>query len=228
MADEPLYSERLVEGLAARVALQVLARDIPGGRAISQPTDCPVSIASHGRLAFAWTAFTTIRRSSADAVLVQGHGVAALAANLAARTRRVPCWMLICSPAAEYYEARRASGEPFVPAELAFDGPDVVERGLDLDDEHRAGASVEREQIDPAPPASIDDGDLPGDIEPSGDEPPMGVPRASSVQEVPLRGAADEDGAVPEELESGVERVTHAGTHGLGRRARSLNPSNVL
>ena len=109
---------RLVEGLATRVALQVLARDIPGGRAISQPTDCPVSIASSGRLAFAWTAFTTIRRSSADAVLVQGQGIAALAANLAARTRRVPCWMLICSPAAEYYEARRTARQSFSRATL--------------------------------------------------------------------------------------------------------------
>ena len=109
---------RLVEGLAARVTLQVLARDIPGGRAVSQPTDCPVSIASSGRLAFAWAAFTTIRRSSADAVLVQGHGIAALAANLAARTKRVPCWMLICSPAAEYYEARRIAGQSFSSATL--------------------------------------------------------------------------------------------------------------
>ena len=109
---------RLVEGLATRVTLRVLARDIPGGRAISQPTDCPISIASSGRLAFAWTAFTTVRRSSADAVLVQGHGIAALAANLAARTRRVPCWMLICSPAAEYYEARRTAGQSFSRATL--------------------------------------------------------------------------------------------------------------
>jgi hypothetical protein len=109
---------RLVEGLATRVALQVLARDIPGGRAISQPTACPVSIASSGRLAFAWRAFTTILRSSPDAVLVQGQGVAALAANVAAGMKRVPCWMLICSPAAEYYEARRSAGQSFSRATL--------------------------------------------------------------------------------------------------------------
>ena len=109
---------RLVEGLAARVALDVLARGIPGGRAISQPTACPVSIVSSRRLAFAVKAITTILRSPIDTVLVQGHGLAALAANVAARMKRVPCWMLICSPAAEYYEARRTAGPSFSRATL--------------------------------------------------------------------------------------------------------------
>jgi glycosyltransferase involved in cell wall biosynthesis/SAM-dependent methyltransferase len=109
---------RLVEGLGTRVALQVLARGIPGGRPISQPTAFPVSIASSGRLTFAWRAFTTILRSSTDAALVQGHGIAALAVNVAARIKRVPCWMLICSPAAEYYEARRTAGQSFSQATL--------------------------------------------------------------------------------------------------------------
>src|SRR4029453_18124877 len=107
---------RLVEGLAERGALQVLARDIPGGRPVSQPTAHPISIASSGRLTFACQAFATILRSSIDVVLVQGHGVAALAANVAARIRGIPCWMLICSPAAEYYEARRGGGSRFSPA----------------------------------------------------------------------------------------------------------------
>jgi glycosyltransferase involved in cell wall biosynthesis len=109
---------RLVEGLAHRVALQVLARDIPGGRAISQPTTHPVSIMAGGRLTFACKAFATVLRSSTDAVLVQGHGVAALAVNVAARMKRVPCWMLICSPAAEYYEARHTGGYRFSGAVL--------------------------------------------------------------------------------------------------------------
>ena len=51
-------------------------------------------------------------------MLVQGHGLAALAANVAARMKRVPCWMLICSPAAEYYEARRTAGQSFSRATL--------------------------------------------------------------------------------------------------------------
>jgi glycosyltransferase involved in cell wall biosynthesis/SAM-dependent methyltransferase len=110
---------RLVEGLAEQVALQVLARAIPGGRPVSQPTARPISIASSGRLTFACKAFATVFRSPIDVVLVQGHGVTALAVNVAARLRRIPCWMLICSPAAEYYEARRNSGYRFSAAALA-------------------------------------------------------------------------------------------------------------
>jgi glycosyltransferase involved in cell wall biosynthesis len=111
---------RLVEGLAERLALDVLTRDIPGGRAISQPTAHPITIAPSGRLAFALRAFATIIRSPSDAVLVQGHGIAALAANAAARMKRMPCWMLICSPTAEYYEARRTGGYRFSGATLAL------------------------------------------------------------------------------------------------------------
>jgi glycosyltransferase involved in cell wall biosynthesis len=111
---------RLVEGLAARVALRVLAREIPGGRAISQATAHPITIAPSGRLTFALRAFASILRSPPDAVVVQGHGVAALAVNVAARFKRIPCWMLICSPAAEYYEARRTGGYRFSLATLAL------------------------------------------------------------------------------------------------------------
>ncbi|HEU4927308.1 MAG TPA: glycosyltransferase family 4 protein [Vicinamibacterales bacterium] len=111
---------RLVEGLAERVALRVLARDIPGGRAISQPTAHPITIAPSGRLAFALRAFAAILRSTPDAVLVQGHGIAALAANVAARIKRIPCWMLICSPAAEYYETRHTGGYRFSNTTLAL------------------------------------------------------------------------------------------------------------
>ena len=110
---------RLVEGLATRVRLTVLARGIPGGRAISQSTDHEVTVAAPGRVAFAWRVFRTILRSPPDVVLVQGYGVAALAANLAARLRRVRCWMLVCSPTAEYYETRRQGGYPFSPVALA-------------------------------------------------------------------------------------------------------------
>jgi glycosyltransferase involved in cell wall biosynthesis len=109
---------RLVEGLATRVRLTVLARGIPGGRAISQPTDHEATVAAPGRVAFAWRVFRTVLQAPLDVVLVQGHGVAALAANLAARIRRVRCWMIVCSPAAEYYETRRQGGYPFSPLTL--------------------------------------------------------------------------------------------------------------
>jgi glycosyltransferase involved in cell wall biosynthesis len=110
---------RIVDGLAARVDLHVLARGIPGGRAVSQATDHVVSIAPAGRVGFGWRVFRTILRSPADAVLVQGYGLAALAANLAARLRRIRCLMLVCSPAAEYYQTRSQAGYPFSPLALA-------------------------------------------------------------------------------------------------------------
>ncbi|MGH8635822.1 MAG: glycosyltransferase family 4 protein [Burkholderiales bacterium] len=111
---------RLVEGLAARVPLSVLARAIPGGRAISQPTQVPAEIAGAGRLAFAWLVLRRlITARSSDVVLVQGYGIAALAANVAARLRGARCWMLVCSPVAEYYETRRAAGQPFSAVTLA-------------------------------------------------------------------------------------------------------------
>lgn len=110
---------RIVDALARRVDLRVLARGIPGGRAISQPTDHPVTIAGAGRVSFAWRVFLSVLRSPFDAVLVQGYGLAALAANTAARLRGVRSWMLVCSPVAEYYETRRAAGYPFSPLTLA-------------------------------------------------------------------------------------------------------------
>ena len=111
---------RMVEGLAARVTLQVLARAIPGGRVVSQPTGVPVAIAEPGRVTFAWRVFRTlVRGSRGQTVLVQGYGLAALAANLASRLRRQPCWMIVCSPIAEYYAARKPAGEPFSSLTLA-------------------------------------------------------------------------------------------------------------
>jgi len=104
---------RLVEGLARRARLTVLARAIPGGRAVSQPTDAEVVIGPPGRIGFAVRAFRELWHRGCESVLVQGYGLSALAANLVARITGKPCWMLVCSPVAEYYETRRAAGYPF-------------------------------------------------------------------------------------------------------------------
>ena len=117
---------RLLEGLAARVKLTVLARAIPGGRAISQPTVVTVLKAEPGRLLFAWRVFQMLLRRPCDVVLVQGYGVAALAANIASRLRRTPCWMLVCSPMAEYYDARRRGGRQF--SRLTLEGIHLLGR----------------------------------------------------------------------------------------------------
>ena len=110
---------RMIDGLAARVDLSVLARKVPGARAVSHPTRAAVEIGPANRLAFAWTVFRRVLASRCSVVLVQGYGVAALAANVASRVRRRPCWMLVCSPAEEYYAARERAGRRFSPAALA-------------------------------------------------------------------------------------------------------------
>lgn len=111
---------RLVEGLAAITDLRAVLRGIPGGRAVSQPTGVPVAVAGSGRIAYAWRVFRTVLHGTpCDAVLVQGYGLPAIAANLAARLRRIPCSMLVCSPLAEYYRTRRPAGRPFSRLTLA-------------------------------------------------------------------------------------------------------------
>ena len=109
---------RLVEGLARRAQLTVLARAIPGGHAVSQPTDVDVIVGAAGRVGFAARVFLELWRRKCGAVLVQGYGLAALAANLVARAKGLPCLMLVCSPVAEYYQARRAAGDRYSPLTL--------------------------------------------------------------------------------------------------------------
>jgi glycosyltransferase involved in cell wall biosynthesis len=110
---------RMLEGLASRVDLSVLARDVPGGRAVSQPTGVTVRMGAANRLLFAWWVFFCLMRERFDTALVQGYGLAALAANVACRLKRRPCWMLVCSPAAEYYATRRGTSRGFSGATLA-------------------------------------------------------------------------------------------------------------
>ena len=110
---------RMIEGLATRVRLTALVRDVPGGRAVSQPTTVSVRMEPASRVAFAWATFRWLLGNRCDAVLVQGYGVAALAANVACRLTARPCWMLVCSPAAEYYAARRPAGARFSQTTLA-------------------------------------------------------------------------------------------------------------
>ena len=108
---------RLVEGLAGRFALTVLARRIVGGREISQtPTrDVTVIVGPAGRFGFARAAFAALRRRRPAAILVQGYGPAALAANLAARRARARCVMLVCSPVEAYYRCRQSNPRPGMP-----------------------------------------------------------------------------------------------------------------
>ncbi len=105
---------RLVEGLAERWPLTIVARRIAGGREISQPTAARFSlhVGPPSFILFGfYVALGVLReRRRIGSVLVQGYGVAALAANLAARAAGIPVVMLVCSPTEAYYRCRRVAG----------------------------------------------------------------------------------------------------------------------
>jgi len=102
---------RLVDELASRARLRVLARSIPGGRVISQATrgQVQLEVGPAGHAAFG--AFAARRllalRNEIDVVLVQGHGPTAAVANVAGRLGGVRVVMLVCSPSEAYYRCRR-------------------------------------------------------------------------------------------------------------------------
>jgi glycosyltransferase involved in cell wall biosynthesis len=102
---------RLVEGLAQRFDLSIVARRIEGGVEISQTpqTAIPILIGPPSRFAFARFVWRHLRkhRNELNLVLVQGYGLAALVANLAGRLNRIPTAMIVCSPVEAYYRCRR-------------------------------------------------------------------------------------------------------------------------
>jgi glycosyltransferase involved in cell wall biosynthesis len=110
---------RLVEGLAERFRLSVLARRIEGGVEISQETEAEFALKTgpSSRLRFARATFAEVwrRRAELDAVVVQGYGAAALAANVACRLAGLSSFMLVCSPVERYYLCRRLYAEPNRP-----------------------------------------------------------------------------------------------------------------
>jgi glycosyltransferase involved in cell wall biosynthesis len=117
---------RLVEGLAQRAQVTVLARRIPGGVEISQTPRQPVplTVGPASRSGFAAMVLARLLREAraGDRVVVQNYGLAALAANLAAGATGAPTFMLVCSPNELYYRCRRnhpAPDKPFRGRDLA-------------------------------------------------------------------------------------------------------------
>ncbi|HWX54084.1 MAG TPA: glycosyltransferase family 4 protein [Verrucomicrobiae bacterium] len=110
---------RLLEGLAERFELEVFARKIEGGVEVSQTPSHPVVVkvgpASRLKFAYSLMRYLAARKGRMDAVIVQGYGVAALAANLSARRAGVPAYMLVCSPVEAYYKCRKKERDPAKP-----------------------------------------------------------------------------------------------------------------
>jgi glycosyltransferase involved in cell wall biosynthesis len=103
---------RLVEGLAERFDLTIVARKIEGGAEISWPptVEVPTVIGPASRVAFARFAFGEIlrRKAEVDVILAQGYGPAALAANASRQFAHKPVVLLVCSPVEAYYRCRLA------------------------------------------------------------------------------------------------------------------------
>ena len=110
---------RVVEGLAERFDLEIVARRIVGGREINHPPppSVRVTVGPASRLGFARLVLARLLRRDArpDFVLVQGYALAAMAANVASRITGTPTAMLVCSPVEAYYECRRAHPAPGMP-----------------------------------------------------------------------------------------------------------------
>ncbi|MBV9657768.1 MAG: glycosyltransferase family 4 protein [Verrucomicrobia bacterium] len=106
---------RLVDGLAQRFTLRLLARTIGGGgREVSQAPAKPVDMERGPRSRWRFAALVIRRlwnwraQERPDLVLTQGYGVAALACQLARRfLGGPPVVLLVCSPVEEYYRCRR-------------------------------------------------------------------------------------------------------------------------
>jgi glycosyltransferase involved in cell wall biosynthesis len=104
---------RVVEGLAARFDLTLVARRILGGVEISHLPDCEFKFvlgpSPRSRFAFFAAKFLRKHRSQFDYILVQGYGLAALAANLMSMMTAIPTAMVICSPVEAYYLCRKSN-----------------------------------------------------------------------------------------------------------------------
>jgi glycosyltransferase involved in cell wall biosynthesis len=110
---------RLVDSLAERTRLRILARRQTLGREISQAThqsmDVEVGPASHAMFALFVIRRLLGLRAMTDVIVVQGYGPTAACANLVGRLTRRTVLMLVCSPVEAYYRCRRiaTSGRPF-------------------------------------------------------------------------------------------------------------------
>lgn len=111
---------RMVEGLAEQFDSTMIARKIVGGVEVSHPPSIaiPTTMGASSRTKFALQVWNHLRqqRDRVDLVLVQGYGLAALAANLASWETGVPTMMLVCSPVEAYYRCRKlypTSDKPF-------------------------------------------------------------------------------------------------------------------
>lgn len=98
-------------------------------------------------------------------------------------------------------------GHPLIPSELALQGSQVVESGLDLDHEERASPPVEGEKVDPSVRAPVDDLDFAGSFEPQVSEATVDVGGTPGVNGIQCTTTGWKDGWTGGELDLQAERV---------------------
>ncbi len=110
---------RIVNGLAQFADLSLFGRRIAGGKVVNRKPDPSLQmvVGPTSRIRFAAQVLTHLstRKHGYDAVIVQGYGLAALAANCASRLSGIPTFMLVCSPVELYYKCRKRAADARMP-----------------------------------------------------------------------------------------------------------------
>lgn len=124
--------------------------------------------------------------------------------DLVAREQQQPC-RDASRPPSEL--SSHLPGGSFVPAQLTLDGTNVVETGLDLDDQKRPAARIECKQIDPVVRSPVAYLDLSRSGPSRRDETSIDVARAMSVYDIPLESVLHEERRSREKVEFQAQGV---------------------
>jgi hypothetical protein len=98
-------------------------------------------------------------------------------------------------------------GHALIPSDLAFERTEIVEPGLDLDDQQGSSPTIEREEVDPTMRAAVDDLDLARGRPTMPTKPSIDVGRAASMDCILDTWARWEDGWPDRQLEIQSEGI---------------------
>lgn len=140
---------RMANGLAERADLTILGRN---AQLINHQPTAPLRIKTSPRTRAGFARYILQHllqtRGEYDRVIVQGYGLAALAANLACRWIGVPAYMLVCSPIEAYYLCREKYTQPDKPfRKLELASLYIVARMNALVGQHYIALSEHLEQV---------------------------------------------------------------------------------
>jgi hypothetical protein len=130
-----------------------------------------------------------------------------------------------CAPA---QRERRLPRRPLIPRHLSFEGAQVEQPGLDLDDQQRPAPPVESKEIDPAMRSTLDDLDLTNCHPALGSKVAIGIGRTSGMDHISNVWTPWEDRWSDVESKVETERFADAlDERDRGVRFPSLDPSDI-